>query len=700
MVADRRLISVLFGAVLTSILVVVFPLTTRASTEGCGPEWKIDPGRRDECRNIVALAPGNDTRVNLLLLLLDRDGTPPNPGDAITDPVLAWRELAKHFSTSTDDSGPGAATGEGSLCRSDGAGAAGFITAVKAANGVSTSERDTLIHARDMVRSFCSGDHGGDSSQDDLIPLLRTSTGKAFATYLHGAAAFYGERFSDAADDFSLVRKSSDPWLADAADYMVARTDVNRMQVGAFDAYGSFKGSEHVDQQAAATAQASLDDYISKHPDGRYVKSARGLMRRVAWLAGWTEKLASLYSALLAQPASERGVDDLSLVEEIDDKLLPKLKPEMTRDPILLAVLDLRNMRQPEGAKEDGWQARAISRSALDAQRAAFEAAMPLWEFLSAADAFYVEGTSEPVIRSLRDETRRRDGDYLWFSRQFLRGMALEARNDRNTQGFWKELYPAANRPFERSTIELALALHDQRHADMTDVFAPGSLVRNVDMREILAETVAAPSVLRTLAHDKSISQGERDTALFTLLRKDLRHGFYAAFLSDMSEIADDGSVNATPGSNPSSQDRRLAIFATSDNAGDIACPSLKIIASHLAQRPGAEQDRLCLAEFVRLNEAMRDPSFEEGGLGSAPSMFPGQSLTRAAVYQGIIEDAGARAEDRAYALYRAVKCYEPSGNNRCGGADVPKAERRAWYDALKRDYPTSRWANDLPYWW
>ena len=53
-----------------------------------------------------------------------------------------------------------------------------------------------------------------------------------------------------------------------------------------------------------------------------------------------------------------------------------------------------------------------------------------------------------------------------------------------------------------------------------------------------------------------------------------------------------------------------------------------------------------------------------------------------------------------AYALYRAVNCYAPSGNNQCGGADVPQEQRRAWFQQLKRDYAGSQWAQKLRYYW
>jgi hypothetical protein len=50
--------------------------------------------------------------------------------------------------------------------------------------------------------------------------------------------------------------------------------------------------------------------------------------------------------------------------------------------------------------------------------------------------------------------------------------------------------------------------------------------------------------------------------------------------------------------------------------------------------------------------------------------------------------------------LYRAVQCYAPSGNNHCGGKDVPKAQRKAWYQTLKTTFSGSVWAQRLKYYW
>jgi len=50
--------------------------------------------------------------------------------------------------------------------------------------------------------------------------------------------------------------------------------------------------------------------------------------------------------------------------------------------------------------------------------------------------------------------------------------------------------------------------------------------------------------------------------------------------------------------------------------------------------------------------------------------------------------------------LFRAVNCYAPSGFNACGGEDVPVAQRKAWFDRLRREFPMSPWTQKLKYYW
>ena len=669
----------------------------RASGDLCEPRWRIDTASLGECDTVAALSPGNDTRANLLMLLFDRHGLPPSPPAATAKPILGWRDFRDAFAPGGAPGGSTYAAGEGSRCRSNDGGAATFAAAVGAAASLPPDERAALVAARAALQPNCAAAPAAGAATPapppgvaDATAGVRSEPGRAFATYLRGTEAFYAARFDDAERAFEAERTSPDPWLADTASYMVARTGVNRLQADAFDEYGTLKDGFAADPTTAARVEASLDTYLGAHPDGRYVLSARGLLRRVDWLAGWTEKLAGRYAALLAQPAAARGVDDLSLVEEVDDKLLPKLTPAMTHDPLLLAVMDLKAMRR-NGARPT---VPPTARPDLDGQREAFATMPALHDFLAAASAFTVDGASAPVLKGLPDDTRRRDGDYLWFSRQFLRGEALDAAKDRNARGFWRDLVPGADRPLTRSLAELALALDDEGQGQIDAVFAPESVVTDPTMRTILLENDAGPALLRARAHDAAAPAAERETALATLLYKGVTRGLYADFLADLA---------AVPADAPAEGGQRLGVFARGKSAGEIGCPPLPTTASELAADPDSIRGRLCLAEFVRLND-MDDDSLDKpppkGDLGGMPTAFPGKPYARSATYASIIGDRAAPAEDRAYALYRAVRCYQPSGGNACGGPEAAKATRHGWYESLKRDYPGSRWAKRLSLWW
>jgi hypothetical protein len=86
--------------------------------------------------------------------------------------------------------------------------------------------------------------------------------------------------------------------------------------------------------------------------------------------------------------------------------------------------------------------------------------------------------------------------------------------------------------------------------------------------------------------------------------------------------------------------------------------------------------------------------------LGTMPSQFTGTVFSRLEGYKNIIAAPGSDDEARAYALFRAVNCYGPSGYNRCGGKDVEKGTRKAWFQALKTRYGGTIWAQEQRYYW
>lgn len=691
-------VRVWLGAV-AAALVVASPALASGDF-GCAPALRLVHGQLTGCDDMAILGPANDTRTNLLLLQLDRHGAPAlrsAPVDAQTN----WNDLAALFSPPID---PAAATafaeGEGSRCRTDAEGARRFEAEAAAAGDLPADERARLVAARRGLKPTCTGPGAGKAAVAEAAARARSPAGRAFAAYLTGASAFYEGDFGVASTAFGALAGARSPWLQDAGAYMVVRTEVNRLQVGAFDEYGALLGPEHVDRKVADRGQAGLLAYVRGHPRGAYVGSAQGLLRRVYWLSGQHDRLAAAYAALLAQAPAARGIDMSDVANEIDDKLLSHLAATETSDPTLLAVLDLRAMRTSDTPGEKGEP--PLSAAALEAQRPAFVRAPELFAYLQAVHAFYVEHSPARVVQLLPDAAAR-GGGYLWFSRQALRGMALEALHDRNARGFWMELLPRAVAPLQRPAVELALAMHDERAGALARVFESGSSVKVPAYRRVLLIHVGDAPLLRREAADPAIPAHEREVAQFTLLWKELTRGRYADFAGDVARVPADAPAPKDAGYELTDDAPPAVGIFRRRAPGELDCPAPPAIAAALAATPHASRPRLCLAEFVRVN-GMDSPGLDtpppKDELGGAPTMFAGATYHRLDTYRTVIADSAAPAADKAYALYRAVSCYAPSRANRCGGAEATPAQRKAWFFQLKHDYSASPWAQALHYWW
>ncbi|MDQ0468478.1 hypothetical protein [Labrys wisconsinensis] len=672
----------------------------------CSPSWTLAHDTFSACGNMAMLAPGNDTRVNLVLLLADLH---PRPKAALVapagagegggdDPLFDWPSLkARLFSGPGESFDGGYASGEGSRCRSNEAGTEGFEAVINAAP-VPEAERAALIAARKGLAPTCADGSAG--LPDGIADQVRSAPGKAFLAYLQGAQAFYAGNFADASARFAALGTADVPWLKETGRYMLGRVEVNRVQVGAFDDYGYPKGADAIAPALVAEAETALGAYLQAYPQGAYIRSARGLLRRVDWLGGRRDKLAAEYAALFALDAPARGLDDGVLADEIDNKLLPSLKAADTSDPILLAVMDLARMRAPAKSGKDT----RITPAELEAQRPAFSGNPALFEELLALHAFYVQKQPRAVLGLIPDAARQASFGPLQFSRQMLRGMALEALADRNARGFWADMLTGATGPFQRPALELAIALHEERAGALDKVFAAGSPVRNAAIRAILLANVADAALLRQQAKAADAPQHERDLALFTLLYKEATRGSHADFAQDLALVPADAAAQPTDGNFGSlTGDVAVGVFSKPDVVGDYDCPAFREIQARLARAPQDAKARLCLADFMRVggyDGLFLDTQPPKTELGGTPSDFPGKPYARLETYRAIIADPKAAAADKAYALYRAVRCYAPAGNNACGGAGAARSERAAWFRRLKQDYPASPWAKDLTYYW
>lgn len=681
----------------------------------CYPNWKIRQTDLNGCSSTALLSPGNDTRVNLLMLLHDRHGSVgvSNVPDYDSYYNERRRSEAEPFNfpyfagklgparKEVDDSGD---FPWGTRCMSNASGSAAFIAAVGAAKGLSGAERATLAAARSAMSPQCSSDETARAVAEVAVQNVTSKTGKAFANYLIGAAAFYDGDMAGALAAFSAIGKTGDSWLDGAATYMVARAALNQATDSAFGEYGDLK-KEGGDRALLTAAENGFRAYLKANPNGAYATSARGLLRRVYWLGQDRQKLLNEYIAQFAEKdAGKRNISLADMVQELDIKLFGDLGPDDSRDPELLAVILLREMRYYDDPSLDESNP-PVSRSSIEALRGLYAGKEDLFNYLLAAHAYYVEKKPAEVLK-LIPATAGGSG-YLAYSRQLLRAVALDEAGNAGARAALITALNAGKLPFQRGTAELGLAMHLERAKALDLVYAAGSPIQDAEIRQILLRYSAGPALLRARAADKATAADERNVALYTLLYKQLTRGDYAGFVKDSALVP----ANAKRIAADDYETPRYSEVAVFNWAGsrDFVCPAISTTASTLAANPKDPRGLLCLGEFVRLHGM--DPYFygvseyldtprNKDELGGHPSPFPGKRFSRLDAYKAIIANPAAGPENRAYALHRAIRCYAPSGMNGCDDSEQSMAQRKAWFQQLKREFPTSPWSKKLTVYW
>ena len=703
------------------------PAALASADMTCTPSWKLISDDFSTCNNLAFLSPGNDSRVNLQLLLDDagylhlnrepqaidgyeygygrvpfslgmldpgRQETPPSDvdGQPAPDPDVTYLSEALQRLGIPSEASTFAvqqfADGEGNRCRSNDLPAVrGFIDALDATPQLAASEAQALARSRLNLLSLCGE---GDPQPQDILPSatqLQSAASQDFGHYLSGADAFYRGDLDAAQQSFSALTDNQQPWLRETAHYLLGRVALNQAQLNAFDEYGFFS-PEQVDKTHLASSEKAFEQYLQSYPQGLYSDSARGLLRRVYWLAGDTRRFAQAFADAFSQ--RPQPTDLHALIEELDGKLLPSLAPEAVEDPLLLAMVDLIRLRNP------GSEPPRISLEELQAQQPRFASQPDLHAYLMAAWHFYRGGNAEQALAAL-PEASSGPMNVLVFSQETLRGLAMEAKgNLPDAQQHWLALLARSEDPLQQAQLQLALALNYERSGQLDKVFAAHSPITTAPIRERLLAYGAGADLLRQRADSEQAAPGERETALYTLLYRDLNDGLYADFLRDVARLP------YKPAQPPQQFDPNLFAWAGGNDAG-YACPALTKVVERLAANAEDAQGLLCLGDFIRVNgldgHSLDQPP-RAGELGSAPSQFQGSPHSRLAGYQTLMKAPQASRDDKAYALFRAINCYAPSGYNGCDAQDIAKSERKQWFQTLKRQYADTPWAQQLKYYW
>ncbi len=666
---------------------------------GCGaPRGTIFFRSYETCNSVPFLSPSNDSRLNLELLLIDAGrltgsfNPTQTPDLPLTKDYVSLRvpfdlenwqlrepgsSSASGTGGSTPESPYDSAQGEGSRCNSAADGLEAFKNAVNAAAGMLKEDAAILIEVRSNLIVGCSA-----TTPPDLKPPqgLRSALARDFATYIAGANAFYAGDFAVAQKDFESLKNSANPWLKETARYMVGRTLLNSAQSSAFGEWGELKLG-NVDKANLKDTEDALNSYLRDFPVGKYAPSARGLLRRVDWLGGDQARMAEDFDdAFEASEKDANNVTVLDLVQEADTKLLASVEIDQMRSPRFLAIIDLMRMRSA-----------SLKLAELEAQKEHFASKPALYAYLLAAFHLYVDDNPQDSLALLPDLLNA-PMNYFAFSQQTLRVLALDATKQYdNERKLLLEMLPLVKLPLQSEQLQLELAELEVHTGHIDRIFAPDSPIREKAIRTTVVEYTASAEMLRQRIKDPKENADVVNAALYSLLYKELTGAKYQAFQNDLALMP------------PHPQELLAPFVATGESKGaGYQCPSLREAAATLGRDGNDARSLNCVGELIRLQGVHygQDSAPPATDLGGADSLFPVTGYSRLDGYMKVIANPQAERDARAYALYRAVRCYAPSGSNDCGHQDIPQRTRKQWFDTLHKEYPDSVWAKSSNYYW
>lgn len=689
------------AALFVCFTVFLYSPAVASGDAGCTPTMKVFHSDFTSCDSMGFLAPGNDTRINLIYLMADAHhqilkklGTGARGYLPATDLTpVDWAGLVAMLAPEPPAPAQGSdpqTTGEASICVSDEKGSAQFIAAVNAAANVAAPEKQALIEARSLLN--CQHVQvPGAAAKQALFALIHSAAAKDFLAYLEAITNFYTVSHFDPSN-FNALDSATQSWVKEASRYMLARVLLLDAQASAFDEYGTLQ-KDKIHVAKVAKAQGALTAYVKDYPTGSYAASATGLLRRAYWLGGDKSKQLETYSKLVAD--NEVNPASLEIVNEMDVKLPVEAYNDSALSPVVLAVQDFRLMRKHV---ENDKTVVYLKSADVEAQRPQFASQPELFDYVAAARAWFVDKDANAVLQLLPQKPITSDLTYLEFSRQLLRNAALDASGDETVRSAYGAMFPYATSAYQRGTLELALAMFDERHKRIGPDFDADTLIKEPSVRKQLLEYVAGPIILRQQATPTTAPKDERETALFRLLSRDLVQGHFKGFIEDF------GLLPAKP-SPPSdaSQETPVDTFAGFRWEGrkeGYVCPDILGIAKRLDANPHDIRARMCLGDFFRITGISDAVVNDKDILGGTGTLFVGAKIYRSDIYHDVMKDKSASREDRAYALFRAVHCYEPAHSNDCGGKDVETSVRKGWHDELKQNYDDTVWAKALRYYW
>ena len=672
------------------------------SDEYCAPNFNLDGSDYNACSNLPVLIPGNDNRTNMTLLLSNLGlaqikTLKPDlnlwsaqygsvPFDVTSLPTVTENKInnkRQPFKLNQDQ------VSYEERCISLQQGKQRFIDQVKANKSIPTTEKQLLIDARSKLI---------DCEKTTALIAVNpnwSATTRQYASYLNGSILFYNANFSSASKIYIALSQVEDPWLKETAQYMLIRTELNTAFASAQDQYGDIN-PEKIDHVSVKNLFNNITEYLKLYPQGQYVASARGLMRRGLWLTDRQDLLINEIVWQINHPQSPLyNLEMNQLPAELDRRVFrsEKFNPKLLNEPFFLTTYNLMQMRKTGDEKY-----KPITWAQLNNQKAFFKTQPELFKYLQAAHLFYVQGKNQEALSYL-PKANSQTNNALQLSQQFLIGQILEKQNKVQAQQHWLQLYQHANDGNAKALFETALANHFNQSQNTQAFIGKNAQISQAILQKNFISNFANEDALQTIIQSSTSTQNQKNTAIYTILSKSLDAQNFVLFNQNVQYLPKNTAQYKSYESNDALKEQPPFadfIWQGSNITPQLKCPDLITLSKQLAQSPKNALLNVCLGEYMRHS---RYGDYYYSWHNDEQNQFKGTPFARGTVYKKIIKNEP-NGDLKAYALYRSVMCYSPNGTNDCGDIEVSKNTRKQWFDQLKRDYPNSNWAKSLKYYW
>ncbi|MHA3097694.1 hypothetical protein [Acinetobacter brisouii] len=693
-------------------LTATFSISAYASfDEGCfSPSIQINSNSYDSCRNLPILDPANDNKTNMYLMLSDMGfaqikpilnkekiwdseyGTVPFDVETFTGQISSTisnqrQTTPKQDKTIYDEKQNSMALGETQ-----------FIQKVQTSKQLSATEKQQLTTARQAVQA----------NPETALAFVAmdpkwSQPAQQFASYLNASIAFYNSDYKTAGKIYTVLSQVDEPWIKETSQYMLIRVAINQAYQSGTDTYGDFDINKINPVFSKAITQR-VNDYLKAYPHGLYRASAQGLLRRGYWFSGQNDKLIQELAWQLRHPKDPNyNLDILILPNELDNQVFSneKLNPNNLKDPFFLTIYDLMQMRESTGENQH-----PISWAQLQQQQSYFKQQPELFQYLQALHLFFIQKQPAQALNYLPKNDPSKINNYFQLSQVVLKGRILESQTPKVAYTYWNTMLERTSNSYQYATLEVALAINLQKNKNYAGFLAKDSKIKQRNLRKIFIEKIADQASLEQMLASKEANPDERNIALNTLLEEAIVQQDYNTFIQNFKYVPKNAATYQSSSSTNEAYKAQppLSIFVWQGKkiSTEIQCNSLLNTVMQLSKNPNDRLAGVCLGEAIRETGHFLDTFTTENHpdiLGQVKKPLKGKIFYRGTIYQNIIKEPQP-SELQAYALYRAIQCYAPTGTNECGDKAVNKETRKQWFQKLKTQYPNSTWAKSLKYYW